>query len=44
MRTVTHNELRVAGDVEFELIFTVVAIREKPCDEEIVSYWRGKLS
>ena len=42
--TVTHNELLVAGDVEFELIITVVAIREKLCYEEIVSCWRGKLS
>jgi hypothetical protein len=34
----------LAGDVEFELIITVAAIREKPCDEEIVSCWRGKFS
>ena len=42
MRTVTCNELRVAGDVEFELLITVVVIREKPCYEEIVSCLRGK--
>ena len=42
--TVTNNKLLAAGDMEFELIITVVVIREKLCYKEIVSCWRGKLS
>ena len=42
--SVMRNELLMAGDVKFELIITVVAIREKLSYEEIVSCWRVKLS